>query len=298
METRSLLLLLLGQAVAAEATEKTTPRQLAFATRDDRDFEKMGPPRPGDWLARFKERGQTYDRYVASRPVRARKGEVLAFLPVGPFKGRERAVFDRTVAFARLWFDLEVKVLPAKPLPEQGWQRERAWGTQYRTGYFLEHLLPRHRPAHAVCLFGVTMADLFPDDVWNYVFGQASLRGRVGVWSFARYFPRFWGRPESATSDRIALRRACKVVVHEAGHAFGLEHCIYYACNMNGSNSLPESDRRPLRLCPVCLKKLQWNRAFDVLDRYEKLRAFFRRHGFAPEAAWTAGRLQRIRAVR
>ena len=79
------------------------------------------------------------------------------------------------------------------------------------------------------------------------------------------------------------------------GHAFGLEHCIFFQCNMNGSNSLAETDRQPLRLCPVCLKKLQWNRGFDVLKRYDRLLAFFKKHGLQPEAEWTAARLQRIR---
>ncbi|MHC4818582.1 MAG: archaemetzincin, partial [Planctomycetota bacterium] len=120
----------------------------------------------------------------------------------------------------------------------------------------------------------------------------------VGVWSLARYFPQF--RRLEPTPERIleALRRACKVVVHEAGHAFGLEHCIYFQCNMNGSNSLEETDRQPLRLCPVCLKKLQWNRGFDVARRYDRLLAFFKKHGLAPEARWTAARLARLRAVK
>jgi archaemetzincin len=152
-------------------------------------------------------------------------------------------------------------------------------------------------PEGAVCFFAVTMADLYPDDEWNFVFGEASLRGRVGVWSFARYFPEFTGAERTPATGALALRRACQVVVHEVGHAFGMEHCLAYACTMNGSNSLPESDRQPLHLCPVCLAKLQWNRGFDVLARYEKLAAFHKEHGLAAEHAWTIARLARIRTV-
>ena len=65
--------------------------------------------------------------------------------------------------------------------------------------------------------------------------------------------------------------------------------------NRDDSASLEEADRQPLRLCPVCLKKLQWNRGFDVLKRYDRLLAFFKEHGLQPEAEWTAARLQRIR---
>jgi archaemetzincin len=230
--------------------------------------------------------------------VRARRGEVLAFLPVGPFPEHGKEVLDATTGFTRLWFDLDVRVLDGRPLPEKGWHRTRGDLVQYETGYFLRFLLPNEMPKDAVCLFGVTMADLYPDEAWNFVFGQASLKGRVGVWSFARFFAGFSGAPETAASRRLALRRSLRLVVHEAGHAFGLVHCIEYACVMNGSNSLDEADRQPLRLCPPCLRKLQWNRGFDVLRRYEALAAFHDAHGLEAEARWTRARIARIRASR
>mgnify|MGYP000107882883 CR=1 FL=1 len=40
----------------------------------------------------------------------------------------------------------------------------------------------------------VTMTDLYPSEDWNFVFGQASLRNRVGAYSFARYDPAFYGK--------------------------------------------------------------------------------------------------------
>jgi archaemetzincin len=288
-------LLLLG--ALACGGEPVDPR-LAFATGDAGGFEKLGPPAPRSWRARFRERPQGFDAYVESDPVRAQPGEVLALLPVGPFSERERAVLDRTAEFAAIWFGLPVRTLDAAGLPEKGWHRERTWGRQYETGWFLRRLLPERRPREAVSTFAVTMADLYPDDDWNYVFGEASLRDRVGVWSFARYFPRFWGQEETADSDRQALRRALQVVVHEMGHAFGIEHCQVYACTMNGSNSLEESDSQPLRLCPPCLKKLQWNRGFDVVARYGKLRDFYRVNGLLPEAEWIEKRLEAINAAK
>jgi len=90
------------------------------------------------------------------------------------------------------------------------------------------------------------------------------------------------------------LRRALTTLAHETGHAFSIQHCTYFQCNMNGSNSLPESDRRHIHLCPVCLKKLQWNRGFDVKKRYRELLAFYRKHGLKPEAEWMAKRLKEL----
>ncbi len=285
--------------------EPATEAQFRFATSDATGFDRKRRAEPGDWLHRFPEAGQSFERYVRSGPVRggaggrseaksppsdsAGAGAGIAFLPVGPFAETERALLQTTVAFARLWFDLEATVLADAPLPKEGWRREGPLGPQYRTPYFLDHLLPDRRPKDAVCVFGVTMADLYPDDDWNFVFGQASLKGAVGIWSFRRF-----GTPDPA----LLLRRACRLVVHEVGHAFGLEHCIAFECVMNGSNSLPEADSQPLRLCPRCLKKLQWNRGFDVLARYGALRSFYETHGLAPEAKWVEQRVARIRAVR
>jgi len=41
-------------------------------------------------------------------------------------------------------------------------------------------------------------------------------------------------------------------------------HGVFFNCLMNGSNHLAESDRRPLHLCPVDLRKLQWTLGFDI----------------------------------
>jgi archaemetzincin len=226
---------------------------------------------------------------VDCRPVRATKGQVLAFLPLGPFREDEKAVFDRTVELARIWFDLDVRVLPARELGEP--DRTHFGRPQHLTVPFLRGILPRARPDDAVCLFGVTMADLYPRASWNYVFGEATFRGQVGIYSFARYFGRFWGEKDDAASRKRALRRACRVVVHEAGHTFGLAHCIRWQCVMNGSNSLDESDRQPLRLCPGCLRKLQWNRGFDVEKRYERLVEFYAKTKLETPGAWVRARL-------
>jgi archaemetzincin len=65
---------------------------------------------------------------------------------------------------------------------------------------------------------------------------------------------------------------------------------------MNGSNHLAESDRRPLHLCPVCLRKLQWSIGFDVVERYGTLEWVNRAAGFADEAEWLNQRIQALRA--
>jgi len=245
-------------------------------------FEAKRKPGPSDWLARFKEAGRTFENYRDSDPVRARKSDVLRFVPVGKFDADGRALLEKTIAFSSIWFDLPGDTTNGQALPRTGWQRLNGGERQVRTPWFLDHLLPPFRKDDAVCVSGITMVDLYPEESWNFVFGQASLRGRVGVWSFARL---------AHGAPAVALRRCCKLVVHEIGHMFGLEHCIVYECDMNGSNHLRELDSQPLHLCPDCLRKLAWNRGFDVEARYRKLGAFYKQHGLEREATWVARRL-------
>ena len=75
---------------------------------------------------------------------------------------------------------------------------------------------------------------------------------------------------------------------------FQVEDCVFFRCLMNGSNHLQESDARPLALCPVCLRKLQFSIGFDVVERYRRLLAFYNRVGFAQEAGWVSARLKAI----
>lgn len=61
-------------------------------------------------------------------------------------------------------------------------------------------------------------------------------------------------------------------MAHEITHMFGMKHCIYYDCLMNGTMSAEETQRRTNNtLCPVCLKKLKINIKFDTKERFLKL---------------------------
>lgn len=57
-------------------------------------------------------------------------------------------------------------------------------------------------------------------------------------------------------------------MIHEIGHMFGIRHCIFFKCLMNGSMSLEEGTKKPLEFCPVCIRKLQSNVGFDILVRF------------------------------
>jgi archaemetzincin len=274
-----------------------------FALNDDSDFEKMKPPKPGDWLARFDEPGQTFDEYVKSKPLRPDKTRsVIVIQPLGVFTDTEKTLMDKLKLFTNAFFQITVELKPEMALSETTKYKRlresqaKTW-MQYRTDYLREDVLEPNLPRNAFCYLGVTMTDLYPNDKWNYVFGEASLKGRVGVYSLVRYFPAFWGEPDTAENRLRTLRRSYSTLAHETGHMFGVLHCIYYECLMCGSNNLDESDRRPLRLCPVCLKKLQWNIGFDVIKRYEELEKIYQANELTPEADWITKRLAKIKSA-
>jgi len=257
-------------------------------------FEALPAPGPNDWLANHPERGQTFDDFVSSHPNRPTPQQHTIYLqPLGTFdvepalsrlSSRLRVgstSVETLKEFTEAFFMMPVVVRPPLDLATakittrtNPYTRQR----QLLTTDILSYL-KRQLPADAYCMLGITMIDLYPDPAWNFVFGQAALRDRVGVYSFARY-------------GGVA-RRSCKVVAHETSHMFGIEHCIYFRCVLNGSNHLAESDARPMHLCPVDLRKLQWSVGFDVIERYRRLRAVCERAGFADEARWCQREIER-----
>jgi archaemetzincin len=273
------------------------PVILRKALEPDTQFESIAIPKRGDWLAEHHETGQGFDEFLRSRPNRPDKNLNKIYLqPLGQFPSGQVPLVENLGEYASAFFAMEVKVLPALALNDNNIKSRINQYTKKRqilTGDVLT-ILRRNLPADAFCVLAITMEDLYPEPSWNFVFGQASLRGRVGVYSFARYDPVFYGQKRGKDYEKILLRRSCRVLVHETAHMFGLQHCIYFKCVLNGSNHLKESDSRPLHLCPVCLRKLQYSIGYDVVTRYRNLLHFYRKAGLDDEAKWVANRLEWI----
>lgn len=239
-------------------------------------FIQKGKPAPGRWIATMKESGQTFDQYLASNPrYSTATRNKLYIQPLGPFTDAQGQVVTLTADYMGRFFGLPVEVQPALPitdLPARAHRVHPVLGPQLRTSYLMGKFLLEGMPDDAAARIGFVTSDLFPGDTMNFVFGQASLRDRVGVWSLHHL-----GEPEKGGWDfQLSLLRTIKTATHETGHMFSMKHCRKYECVMNGSISLDELDVISVEVCPECMAKLCWATGADPRTRYKKLASFWR----------------------
>lgn len=273
------------------------PQTLKRSLKPNKDFKPIPGPKAGDWLAQHPEPGQTYEDYVEAKPDRPNRRRNKIYLqPVGEFPEGKSAPVEMLQDYADAYFMMDVKVLPTLPVSATELTTRVNPLTRNRQILSLDVLysLKRRIPDDAFCVLALTMEDLYPEPSWNFVFGQVSPRDRVGVCSFARYDPAFYGKGRGENYPVLLLRRSCRVLAHEIAHIFSLDHCIFFKCVMNGSNHLKESDSRPLSVCPVCLRKLWFSIGFDFVERYRKLLLFYQKAGFDRETTWVSKRLKTV----
>jgi archaemetzincin len=195
--------------------------------------------------------------------------------PIGKFNAQQSQVIKTTSDYLEAFYGLPVKTLPLKAAPPKLNEPDQRMidypqHRQVRSGYYLEKILPPLLPKNGAALIAFTDEDLYPDPTMNYVFGQASLENRVGVWSLFRL-------DDQANFDTF-LRRTMKIAAHETGHMFSFRHCTKYQCVMSGSNHIVETDKWPIDACPECMAKICWMNKEKPLDRYKRLVAFAKKY--------------------
>jgi archaemetzincin len=247
---------------------------------EDDGFEKLGPPKPGEWRSSFREAPQSFEQYVDG-PVNRRSEKRTTFYiqPLGGAATRYHELLERMRVHSEAYFGVPAKVLDAIPMFEETFRAERG---QYNASQIIQ-LLTERVPDDALVFVGITEKDLYSAGL-NFVFGEGSLHFRCGVYSLTRY----------ETKDLpLFTFRALQLVSHESGHILSIHHCVTYSCVMQGANSLQESDRHPMHLCPIDLRKVLWNTGVDRDDRYRRLEALYRQWGCTKEANWILKRLER-----
>lgn len=286
---------------------RSAPRDL-LSWLDPKAFEAIPEPDEDDWP---RGGGQTFEKYVGSQPLKAggrRDGSVRSKIYLQPLgNDNKSAAFPCLATLAagvQAFFGLQCVVLPMISLTQleaRGHVRIRRRGAQMNASDINKNLKSL-LPSDGFTLCAVTMADVWKGDM-NYLFGLAFLQAHVGVFSFHRHQPHsplcefHHGHLERQPGDEVVLlRRGFATLTHELGHTFGLKHCIYFSCLMQGANSLEEAEGRITDLCPCCLRKLLWATNAESGDfvraRYERLLAFYDgRTGFERHRAFVRRRL-------
>jgi archaemetzincin len=268
-------------------------------------FPKKETPKPGDWMYEHKEKVQSIDEFRKKYSWNVKdKRRKLYVQPLQLGDGLELVNVKVLGAFLKcFFFGLETCVLPElvidglddpnRPLVVPGFKdhqishRSRFDSVQLLTGDVMA-LMKKVKDGldDARCVVAVTAVDVYPEEAWNFVFGQASLKNGVGVFSFARY----------ASKDKLLeLTRCLKTMVHETAHMLGIHHCQKFKCIMNGANSLAETDDQPIHMCAECLEKLVVAQpGLNLADRYRRLIIFFSTHKLNDAAVWCSWRLKEL----
>lgn len=297
----ALLLLLAAPSACERAGPRLGQSRLAAHIRAETDrlrplYERPPAPEPQDWLAVHAERGQTFEQYLGADPrLPDATRRILYVQPLGELSSGQRALVAKTAELLGVAYSLEVRVrldLPLDSVPPGAWRSSQGFGRQLLSSYVLTELATQ-LPPDAMAVIALTASDLWPGEGWRFVFGQATLNNRVGVWSLARL-----GKADGTAEDfRDTLRRTLKIAVHETGHMFTIRHCTAYRCVMAGNNGLAELDRTPLAFCPDDLAKLLWATGDDAQARLARMRAFAQREGLEEEAEFF-GRAEEALAAR
>lgn len=170
----------------------------------------------------------------------------VAIQPLGQVDG---AILEEVQAGISSLYDVQVKLLSPKELPADAYYKPRQ---RYRAEKLLDFLLSLPQNG-ADKIIGVTEQDISTTkgghEDWG-IFGLGLVGGRVCVVSSFRL-------RKGPKGTEFFNARLVKVVNHELGHAFGLDHCSSANCLMeDAAGSIQTVDRETGDLCPACRAKL------------------------------------------
>jgi len=178
-------------------------------------------------------------------PCNAKEECKIYLIPVGEV---ERNLLDYLASQISQIFSCSIETRKPLPKPEYACNRER---NQYYADLILEKL-EQGDWKEGEKMLGIVDMDLYTPGL-NFVFGEASLNGKVAIIALPRLRQGFYGLPDDKD---LYYERVLKEAVHELGHTFGLSHCKNKRCVMYFSNSLYDTDRKGKEFCKDCRKKL------------------------------------------
>lgn len=244
---------------------------------------ELAKPVEGEWLYSHKEKGQSYEQFINSKHVvPTSESNIIYIRPIGNFNSLQNKQIELLREYLEIYFQLKTKTLETVSndvIPESAQRIGHENNPQFLAGYILDNVLKKDKPLKRIALMGLTEVDLYPKPEWNFVFGLASYRDKVGVSSIYRL------QDGKLTTENfnLCLSRLLKISSHEIGHMFGLHHCIHADCVMNGTNNMSETDESSIRLCSVCQRKLNSGIKYDNKKRLLELEEYFKSNNLTEE---------------
>lgn len=176
----------------------------------------------------------------------AEKRPAVAIQPLGPVKVGD---ITRVKAGILALYAVDLEVLAEKPLPKSAWYAPRE---RYKADKLLE-ALEKETPANFTKVIGLTTRDISTSKGeiadWG-IFGLGQLGGRSCVVSTFRL-------RAGKASDPVFQSRLVKVVNHELGHTFGLDHCPNAGCFMqDAGGKIATIDGESGKPCKDCAARL------------------------------------------
>lgn len=248
---------------------------------------RLTKAKPGEWLDDNIELGQSYGQYIEGERIRSDAARRTIYVqPLGDFTSHERKIVNLTAEFLGLFYQLPVRVrddLPLSIVPDSARRDPPKDGRVLLYSYpVLREVLKPRLPDDAVAMIALTTVGIRKSEQGAGLFGSASFVDRVGLWTMGGL-----GDPTAGDREFVdTLRRVLHVAVHETGHMFSIEHCVYYRCCMNGCSGRREMDTQPLWFCPQCQAKVAYATGGDPAKQLTEIITFAERHGLEPEAAF------------
>jgi archaemetzincin len=148
------------------------------------------------------------------------------------------------------FYNAEVVDLGEKALPQLAYYAPRK---RYRADKLIDWLL-KIRPDSVDFILGLTACDIShtKGDIEDYgIMGLAYRPGRSGVVSMFRI-------GKGAKNQEQVVERFSKIVLHEIGHNFGIQHCTHskHCLMRDACGTVKTLDSEPKNVCENCRKRL------------------------------------------
>jgi archaemetzincin len=130
---------------------------------------------------------------------------------------------------------------------------------QFDANSIMQNLYHAYKTQRGFRILGVMDRDIYANR-YNFIFGSARNPDKiyapyspVALISVYRLREKFYGLKENQALFEL---RVLKEAIHELGHTFGLFHCEN-DCVMIFSNSIEDTDNKPLQFCSRCITNLE-----------------------------------------